>query len=56
MDGPGGATEGQTEQSGAVTSVSIVDREHGCFTVQLGNAVVGILKERSKGLKQQGLH
>lgn len=31
-----------------VTSVSIVDWEHGCFTVQLRYAVVCILKERAK--------
>lgn len=49
MDSPEGSPcrTGQSKAD-AVTSVSIVDREHGCFTVQLGNAVVGILKERAK--------
>lgn len=32
----------------SVTSVSIIDWEHSCFTVQLGYAVVCILKERAK--------
>lgn len=45
---PGVPLQGRAE--GAVTSVSIVDREHGCLTVQLGNAVVGILEQRARGL------
>lgn len=39
---------------GAVTSVSIVDGEHGRLTVQLRNTVVSILKEKAPGQERWG--
>lgn len=42
-------TEGSREKTvDVITSVSIVDREHGCLAVQLRYAVVRVLKERAE--------
>lgn len=53
-DTAGAALKGPGEGGDAVTSVSVVDREHGCFTVQLGDAVVRVLKERAEAWNDTG--